>query len=145
MLLPVKTAKSRRQIDITHEIVDLLREIRGSQLVSQVRLGPAWHNTGFVFTKPDGRCLGPEDVTRAFRAIVRSMGLSGVRLHDLRHTHASLMLSANVHPKVVSERLGHASVTITMDIYSHVLPGIQRDAAAKFSRLLSDSHASRSE
>ena len=85
---------------------------------------------GFVFTKSDGRCLDPEDVTRAFRAIMRPMGLSGVRLHDLRHTHASLMLSANVHPKVVSERLGHASVTITMDIYSHVLPGIERDAAA---------------
>ena len=137
VLLPVKTAKSRRQIDITHEVVDLLREIRGSQLVSQVELGTAWQESGFVFTKPDGRCADPEDVTRAFKAIMRSIGTPDVRLHDLRHTHASLMLAANVHPKVVSERLGHASVTITMDIYSHVLPGIQRDAADKFSRLLS--------
>ena len=100
--------------------------------MSQVHLGPAGHNMGFVFTKPDGRCLDPEDVTRASRAIMHSIGLTGVRLHDLRHTHATLMLAANVHPKVVSERLGHASVTITMDIYSHVLPGIQKDVAAKF-------------
>ena len=78
-------------------------------------------------------------MTRTFRAIALSVGITGVRLHDLRHTHATLMLAANVHPKVVSERLGHASVTITMDIYSHVLPGIQRDAAEKFSRVLSGS------
>ena len=108
-------------------------------VVSQAQLGPNWHSTGFVFTRPGGRPADPDDVTRTFIRIARSIGLTGVRLHDLRHTHATLMLAANVHPKIVSERLGHASVTITMDIYSHVLPGLQRDAATSFSKLLSDS------
>ena len=124
---------------LLQHVVDRLRGIRGDQLVSQARLGPAWQNTGFVFTRPDGRPADPDDVTRTFIATALSLGIKGVRLHDLRHTHATLMLAANIHPKVVSERLGHASVTITMDICSHVLPGIQRDAAEKFSRVLSDS------
>ena len=80
--------------------------------------------------------MDPEKVTHAFTSIVRSINLKGVRLHDLRHTHASLMLQAGVHPKVVSERLGHASVSITLDTYSHVLPGLQEDAADRFSKLL---------
>ena len=80
--------------------------------------------------------MDPEKVTHAFTSIVRTAGLNGVRLHGLRHTHASLMLQAGVHPKVVSERLGHARITVTMDTYSHVLPGLQEDAADRFSKLL---------
>ncbi|MEK7777647.1 MAG: tyrosine-type recombinase/integrase [Chloroflexota bacterium] len=71
-------------------------------------------------------------MTHAFTKLVRRIGLAGVRLRDLRHTHASLLLRQGVHPKIVSERLGHANIQITLDTYSHLLPGIQEDAIARF-------------
>ena len=139
--LPTKTAKSRKQISVSQEVVDILRSIRGSQLVSQTALGPAWNSTGFVFTRPDGRCLDPEAATRAFTAMARSIGRTDLHFHSLRHTHASLMLAAGVHPKVVSERLGHSSISVTMDIYSHVLPGLQEDAVDRLEKLLERARA----
>ena len=87
---------------------------------------------GFVFSRADGSSLSPEAVSKAFRKAVGKAGLKGVRFHDLRHTHASLLLSEGVHLKVVSERLGHAGVGITGDLYSHVMPNLQRDAAERF-------------
>ena len=69
------------------------------------------------------------------RRILKKAMLKRIRIHDLRHTHATLMLKAGVHPKVVSERLGHANIGITLDIYSHVLPGLQEAAAEKFERI----------
>ncbi|MBI2872652.1 MAG: tyrosine-type recombinase/integrase [Chloroflexi bacterium] len=72
----------------------------------------------------------PNTLTRAFLKLARLAGITGVRLHDMRHTHASLMLRQGVHPKIVQERLGHATVAITLDLYSHVLPGLQEEAAA---------------
>ncbi len=89
-----------------------------------------------MFTRLDGRPLDPAKVTKEFTRVIRTLGLGRVRFHDLRHTHASLMLQAGIHPKIVSERLGHASVSITMDVYSHVLPGLQEDAVHRFSKLL---------
>ena len=75
-------------------------------------------------------------VTHAFGKILTAAGLPHVRLHDLRHTHATIMLRAGVHPKVVSERLGHSSIRITLDTYSHVLPGLQKAAAQRFDAFL---------
>ena len=77
-------------------------------------------------------------VTQAFHRIAGKAGLKNIRLHDLRHTHATLMLKAGVHPKVVSERLGHANIGITLDTYSHVLPGIQEAAAERFDRIFEE-------
>lgn len=71
----------------------------------------------------NGLPLDPDGVTHAFARTARAVGLSGVRFHDLRHTHTTLMLAQGIHPKIVSERLGHSSITITLDTYSHVLPG----------------------
>lgn len=71
-------------------------------------------------------------ITRCFKDLANSIGLYGVRFHDLRHTHATLMLRQGIHPKIVSERLGHSSVAITLDTYSHILPGLQEAAARKF-------------
>ncbi len=79
--------------------------------------------------------VNPNAITLAFRRILKKANLKDVRIHDLRHTHATLMLKAGVHPKVVSERLGHANIGITLDIYSHVLPGLQEAAAEKFDGL----------
>ena len=137
-LLPTKTSRSRRSISLSHEVVECLRQIQGSQLVKRVELGPVWTDTGFVFTDEAGRPLDPGRVSKEFARVRKQAGLNGVRFHDLRHTHASLMLQANVHPKVVSERLGHSSVMITLDTYSHILPGLQEEAAEKFSEIIGD-------
>ncbi len=85
-----------------------------------------------VFSNPDGSPFQPDSITKAFTRITRSIGLYGVRFHDLRHTHATLMLWQGIHPKIVSERLGHSSIAITLDTYSHVMPGLQEAAAQRF-------------
>ena len=95
-------------------------------------LGTRLGDEGFVFSRPDGSTFLPDTVSHAFSKIARRAGLRGVRLHDLRHTHASLLLRQGVHPKIVQERLGHASISTTLDIYSHVMPGLQAAAASKF-------------
>ena len=85
-----------------------------------------------VFSNPDGSPLKPGSITQAFTRITRSIGLHGVRFHDLRHTHATIMLWQGIHPKIVSERLGHSSIAITLDTYSHVMPGLQEAAVQRF-------------
>ena len=92
----------------------------------------------FVFIRQDGNPINPNAITLAFRRIIKKAGLRRIRIHDLRHTHATLMLKAGIHPKVVSERLGHANIGITLDIYSHVLPGLQEVAAERFDRIFDD-------
>jgi len=87
---------------------------------------------GLVFTHVDGTPLPPNTVTHAWIKLVRQTGLKSIRLHDARHTHASLMLKQGTNPKIVQERLGHASIQITLDTYSHVAPGLQDSAATHF-------------
>jgi len=89
-----------------------------------------------VFSQPDGRPLRPNTITRAWKSIAIRAGVKVIRLHDARHTHASLMLKQGIHPKVVQERLGHASIQITLDTYSHVAPGLQEVAALRFDEAL---------
>ena len=139
VLLPTKTSRSRRQVPITEEVVDVLHQVRGEQTLQRITLGSAWNDSGFVFTKPDGGPLDPERVTKGFAKTAKEAGFNGIRLHDLRHSHASLMLKAGVGPKEISERLGHASISITMDVYAHLLPGMGAEAAKKFSMLLAES------
>lgn len=91
--------------------------------------GEAWQETGLVFTREDGSMLHPEYVTRHFQRLAQAAGLRVVRLHDLRHGQASLMLAAGVPLALVSKRLGHSSYTLTADTYSHMLQGVGRDAA----------------
>ena len=89
-----------------------------------------------VFAYPDGSPLDPSTVTHAFGKLIKKAGLPHIRFHDLRHTHATLMLKGGVHPKIVSERLGHANIGITLDTYSHVVPGLQEAAALRFDALI---------
>ena len=91
-----------------------------------------------MFTYEDGRLLHPDHVMVVFRRLSREAGLPPIRLHDLRHTSATLALSAGVHPKVVQERLGHSGIGITLDTYSHVIQGMQAEAATKVANLLID-------
>jgi integrase len=92
--------------------------------------------TGGAFAGDDGEIPRPSVVTRRFQRIVRAAGLPPIRLHDLRHTHATLALRAGIHPKIVSERLGHATVAMTLDVYSHAVPHMQTEAAAQVAALV---------
>ena len=124
-----KTAKSRRSIALSPNAVRLLQQIKKRQLESRLAVGPVWQNTGYVFTQADGRPVDPDAVTHDFQAVVRKSELPHLTLHGLRHAHATELLSAGIHPKIVSERLGHSNIAITMDTYSHVLPDMQEAAA----------------
>ena len=95
-------------------------------------LGQKLTGDTLIFSHVDGSPRAPATLTHAFSKLAKRIGLPGVRLHDLRHTHASLLLRQGVHPKIVSERLGHANIQITLDTYSHLLPGLQEAAALKF-------------
>jgi integrase len=99
-------------------------------------VGPGWEDSGLVFTWPDGRALHPERFTRWFQHHAHDAGLPKIRLHDVRHSYATAALAAGVPAKVVSERLGHANIAITMDTYSHVLPGMDERAASAVARLI---------
>lgn len=125
-----KTKRSRRQVYLDDQTIRLLRAHRTKQRQEQLAAGPAWDGEyDLVFTNEIGQPLDPESVSRDFRRKVRATTLDDIRLHDLRHSYATIALKGGVHPKVVSERLGHATVGITLDLYSHVTPAIGRDAA----------------
>ena len=131
-----KTARGRRSIALDPETVEVLKTQAARQLADQEEWGDGWIDSGYVFTKENGEPLHPEAVTRYFRQAVRRSMLPTIRLHDLRHTHATLALQAGVHPKVVSERLGHATVAITLDTYSHAIPAMQEEAAVLIAGLV---------
>jgi integrase len=108
----------------------VLRRHRTAQAEARSPAGSAYTDRGLVFATGIGTPLEPGNVLRSWGGIVAAAGLDGLRIHDMRHAHATLMLRAGIHPKVVSERLGHASVNITLDTDAHVLPGLQEAAAA---------------
>jgi integrase len=127
---PTKTSRSRRTVYLDMQTVGVLREHRRRQREERLIAGPAWDaSTDLAFRDEAGVLLHPDWFTREFGRLVIVSGLRPIRLHDLRHTYATLALKAGVHPKVVSDRLGHATVGITLDLYSHVTPAIARDAA----------------
>ncbi len=131
-----KTPRSRRTIDLDARTVDELRRWRVHQTRERREWGPAWHDRGLVFTREDGNAVHPDGWSGAFERHTRAAGLSRIRLHDLRHTHATLMLGAGVNPKVTSERLGHHSTAFTLDVYAQVLPGMQQQAAEQIAALV---------
>jgi integrase len=133
-----KTTRGRRQLALDPETITALRGHRRAQAAERLAAGPAWSDTGLVFTRQDGRPLHPEYVRRLFDRRINRVGLPRIRLHDLRHTYATLALQAGVHPKVISERLGHTTVAITLDVYSHAIPALQQDAAMTVADLLRD-------
>ena len=125
-----KTNRSRRMIALPSLAVEALRRHRVQQGENRLKLGPIYQDQGLVCAALDGRPMVPRELTKRFSRLSGRLKL-GVRLHDLRHSHITHLLAAGVHPKVASERAGHSSVAITMDVYSHVLPGMQEDAAQK--------------
>ena len=127
-----KTRTSRRAVDLDESTVAVLRKWQRFQ---RDELGPVTPEET-VFTRCDGQPVHPHALSQTFDRLQRSAGVPTIRLHDLRHTHATLMLKHGVPLKVVSERLGHSTPAFTMAVYQHVLPGMQRDAADIFARLV---------
>jgi integrase len=126
---PPKTERSRRLVALDAKTCDLLTQHRATA-------GAALDDHGLVFCASGGDPIHPALFSYYFQRRVRLAGVRRIRLHDLRHTHATHALRAGVHPKVVSERLGHSTITITLDTYSHVLPSMQREAAEAVAALL---------
>ncbi len=132
-----KTSKSRRTIPLPLFTVNDLRKHRRKQLEERLKLGIAWKDFDLVFPSEIGTALNPPNVTRAFKKILEKAKLrTSIRLYDLRHTTATLLLQAGINPKVVSERLGHSTVVLTLDVYSHVLPNMQEEATAQLERMI---------
>ncbi len=135
-LKDTKTSHSRRMVTMPESLTVLMEQYRLDKQLLWMQCGRELAEADFIFARPDGTLPDHASITRSFSGILQQAGLHHIRIHDLRHTHATLLLKAGVHPKIVSERLGHASVAITLDIYSHVLPGLQEAAAEKFDRIL---------
>jgi len=147
-----KSARGQRMIALTRHTMEALRDhleatkaryqpfdrvlALDDHLFMTMELRPEHQDYGMF------RSFRPHSLSQAFRKTVRQLGMNGVTIHGLRHTHASLMLRANIHPKIVSERLGHANIAITLDLYSHVSPGLQEAAALKFEDVMTDSRSS---
>jgi len=137
-LVEPKTRRSARTIGLPTVAVAALRRHRARQAADRLAAGPLWEDSwGLVFTTLTGRPLQGPAVTRGFQQLLAASGLRRQRFHDLRHGCASLLLSEGVHPRVVMETLGHSQIGLTMNLYSHVLPALQREAAASMDKVLS--------
>ncbi|MDP6494857.1 MAG: site-specific integrase, partial [Dehalococcoidia bacterium] len=132
-----KTSKGRRQITLLAVTIEALRRHRLRQYGDRLSVGPAWTDRDLVFTNAVGNFLDANNLRhRAFPALLKRAGVPRIRFHDLRHSTASLLMSIDVHPKVVQELLGHSQIAITMDTYSHLMPNLQREAMEGLDRLL---------
>jgi integrase len=136
-LLEPKTPRSRRQVGLTSIAVSALIQHRQTQRRDRLAAGRLWVESDLVFPNQRGGPLdGHNMVQRDFYPLLRRADLPRIRFHDLRHTAATLMLSQGIHPKVVAEMLGHSTVAVTLDVYSHVTMSLQADAASQLDSLL---------
>ncbi|HEX8004130.1 MAG TPA: tyrosine-type recombinase/integrase [Mycobacteriales bacterium] len=133
---PPKTKAGERTVALSEATVAMLREHQARQRRERLAWGEAWHDSGHVFTYEDGRMLRPDHVTHLFRRLAKEAGLPLIRLHNLRHTSASLALAAGVPMKVVSDRLGHSSESITSALYTVVVPAVAREAAERIANVV---------
>jgi len=133
-----KTARSRRQVALTKPAVEALRRHRSRQLEERLQMGAAWEDNDLVFANEVGRPIEAGNlIRRSFHPLLDRAGLQHIRFHDLRHTAATLALGKGVHPKIVAEMLGHSQIAVTLDLYSHVTPTMQRQAAEALEAALS--------
>jgi integrase len=123
-----KSKKSRRQVPLLPEVIEELAAMRKEQDENRNVLGDRYHDHGLVYCQANGTPLHPSDVRKDFYRVLKRAGLPRIRFHDLRHTAATLWLRRGVHPKVVQELLGHSTAAFTLQVYSHVLPGLKEQA-----------------
>ena len=131
-----KSARGRRTIALDPETVSVLKVHHRRQIEERLRCGVFWVDSGFVFTTDAGAALAPWRITKTFESLRSSAGLPHIPLHGLRHTYATLALSSGVNPRIVSSRLGHSTVAFTLDVYSHVLPQADEEAAVRIAALV---------
>ena len=131
-----KTARSRRTINMPSTVAAALRRHRTRQLEERLAAGPRWRESGLVFTTTIGTAIDKSGLHKAFKAVLRAAGLPDIRYHDLRHTAATLLLAQGVDPRTIMETLGHSQISLTMNTYAHVMPALQREAAAKMDAIL---------
>lgn len=133
-----KSEKGRRQIDLPEGASKALKAHLDRQMAEMERIGDRYEDRGLIFTTATGAPINPSNLRqRSLADLLKKAGIRKVRFHDLRHTFATLMLSRNIHPKVVQEMLGHANIAITLDRYSHFLPSMGRDAAVAMDEIFS--------
>ena len=130
VFLDPKTEHSRRTVALPAECIIALRQHRARQAEEKLRLGAGYGDRGLVFAQEDGRPIDPRTMNRYFTQALKRSGLPAIRLHDARHTYATWMLQTGVPMKVVSDQLGHSSITMTADVYSHVTREVAQQAAA---------------
>ncbi len=131
-----KTYRSRRYVTLPSFTVEILRRHKIAQAKERLSLGPAYVDHDLICPRADGKPWAPASFSAEFTKMIRRTDLPQIRFHDLRHTHATQLLRQGVHPKIVSERLGHSKVGLTLDTYSHVVPGMQEEAAQKIDAVL---------
>lgn len=131
-----KTSNARRSVDLDPETVGQLRAWEARLAREREVAGEVWEETGLVFVDELGGALNPSTVTRTFTRLAARAGLPPIKLHGLRHSHATAMLAAGISPKVAQERLGHFSVSLTLDTYSHTVAGMQAEAARQVASLI---------
>ena len=131
-----KTTRSRRLVAMTPKLALFLREYRQDRELLRLELGRRLELDDLVFANVEGKPVNASVLSHDFGRTAMKAGLAGVRFHDLRHTFASLMLLRGAKPKVISEALGHSSVAFTMDVYSHIIEGMQSDAVALLDEIL---------
>lgn len=131
-----KTTRSSRALPLPPIALAALAEHEVRQTSTRLTMGSGWHDQGLIFPGADGTAERPNRATRAFTALAKRAGLMGFSIHGLRHTHVTELLRAGVHPKVVSERVGHSSVAFTLQRYGHALPDMQQNAADEIERLV---------
>ena len=131
-----KTARSRRTITMPGIVAAALRRHRTRQLEERLAAGARWRESRLVFTTTIGTAIDKSGVHKAFKAVLRAAGLPNIRYHDLRHTAATLLLTQGVDPRTIMETLGHSQISLTLNTYAHVMPALQREAAAKMDAIL---------
>jgi integrase len=135
--VPTKSQAGRRAIQLDADVMGVLQQHREAQEFERRSWGSAYRDQRLAFCQPDGTSHHPDTITSEFERLARRSGLKRIRFHDMRHTHATLLLEAGVDITVVSKRLGHASVKTTADLYAHVTERLQTAAAEKFNIYIS--------
>lgn len=134
-----KTEESIRTIPISDNVLALLKKQELKQKENKLKLGPYYKDSDFVFTTEEGELINPASFSRMFGDFLKKHNLKKIRLHDLRHTNATLMLKSNIPTKIASQRLGHSNVSTTLDLYSHVLKDMERETTEKIDEIIFDS------
>jgi len=132
-----KTSAGNRTISISDNLVEILKAERKKILELKMKNAKTFQDHDLVFCANNGNRIFPSNLTKAFQRDIQRSGLPRIRFHDMRHTHATLLIQQNVNVKVVSERLGHSKISMTLDTYSHVLPSMQQEAADKVNEMFS--------